>query len=118
MMILGERIRLLRKEKNWSQAELAKKVNSDARQISLYENGKIIPSPEMIVKIARIFEVTTDYLLIDKSPKKPFILNDQKLSDYLDDLQNLEEADKNCLFHMIDSFKTKRKIKSFAQEIG
>ncbi|NIM16407.1 MAG: helix-turn-helix domain-containing protein [Candidatus Aminicenantes bacterium] len=118
MTIIGERIRLLRKEKNWSQTELAKKINSDARQISLYENGKITPSPEIIVKIAQVFEVTTDYLLIEKSPKKPFILDDKVLSDYLEDIQNLQEEDRRCLFHMIDSFKTKNKIKSFAQGLN
>ena len=118
MMILGERIRLLRKEKNWSQTELAKKVNSDARQISLYENGKITPSPDMIVKLAQIFEVSTDYLLIEKAQKKSFLLDDIELSNYLEDIQSLEEEDRNCLFHMIDSFKTKKRIKSFAQEIG
>jgi len=118
MNIPGERIRLLRKEKKWSQIELAKKVNSDARQISLYENGKITPSPDMIVKIAQVFEVSTDYLLIEKAPKKPLILDDEKLLMYLEDIQNLEDEDKNCLFHMIDSFKTKKRIKSFAQEIG
>jgi transcriptional regulator with XRE-family HTH domain len=118
MMILGERIRLLRKEKNWSQTELAKKVNSDARQISLYENGKITPSTDMIVKLAQIFEVSTDYLLIEKAQKKPFLVDDIELSNYLEDIQSLEEEDRNCLFHMIDSFKTKKRIKSFAQEIG
>jgi len=118
MMILGERIKLLRKEKNWSQSELAKKVNSDARQISLYENGKITPSPEMIVKIAQVFEVSTDYLLIEKASKKPLRLDDEKLSSYIDDIQKLEEDDRKCLFHMIDSFKTKSKIKSFAMGIS
>jgi transcriptional regulator with XRE-family HTH domain len=117
MNIPGERIRLLRKEKNWSQIELAKKVNSDARQISLYENGKITPSPDMIVKIAQVFEVSTDYLLIENAPKKRLILDDENLSSYLEDIKNLEDDDKKCLFHMIESFKIKKRIKSFAQEI-
>lgn len=36
---LGERLKQLRQERGWSQAELAAKVGADAGQISRYENG-------------------------------------------------------------------------------
>jgi hypothetical protein len=45
------------------------------------------------------------------------MLDDKELFKYLEDIQSLEEEDRRCLFHIIDSFKTKKRIKSFAQEI-
>jgi transcriptional regulator with XRE-family HTH domain len=117
MLVLGERIKNLRKEKKWQQAELAEKISADARQISRYEKGKINPSVETLVRISQVFDVSIDYLLKENAPKKPFMLDDKELFKYLEDIQSLEEEDRRCLFHIIDSFKTKKKIKSFAQEI-
>jgi transcriptional regulator with XRE-family HTH domain len=117
MLVFGERIKHLRKEKKWRQAELAEKINADARQISRYEKGKINPSVETLVRIAQVFDVTIDYLLIENANKKPFQLEDKELFKYIEDLQKLGEEDRRCLFHIIDSFMTKNKIKSFAQEI-
>ncbi len=67
-MALGERIKILRKEHGWSQADLATRLNADAGQISRYENGKITPSVEAVLRLADIFDVSCDYLLLDDAP--------------------------------------------------
>lgn len=64
-MPLGERIKLLRKEKGYSQDKLAKQIGADARQISRYETGKITPSAEALVKFVEVFDVSIDYLLVE-----------------------------------------------------
>ena len=115
-MSLGERIKQLRKEKNLSQLELAKKVDSDGRQISLYENGKTVPSPETVVKFSLVFNVTVDYLLKENAPRNFFVIDDDELLGYLEEIQKLDNDDRKCLFHMINSFKTKNKIRAFAHE--
>ena len=43
-MPLGERIKQLRRERGWSQGELATQLGGDPGQISRYETGKISPS--------------------------------------------------------------------------
>jgi len=63
-MTLGEKLKELRTEKNWKQETIAKKIGADNRQISLYENDKIIPAIETIVKFAQEYNVSIDYLLI------------------------------------------------------
>jgi transcriptional regulator with XRE-family HTH domain len=119
MEILSKRIRELRKEKKWSQDELAKKIDSaDSRQISRYETGRITPSVETTVKIAQAFDVTTDYLLIENAPRKPFIMEDKEVLKNLENIQKLSEKDRDCLFHIIDALMAKKKIKSFAQELN
>ena len=61
--MLNERIRTLRLERNWSQVDLAKKLNVTKQSVSNWENDNIQPSIDMLVKLAREFSVSTDYLL-------------------------------------------------------
>lgn len=61
--MLNERIRELRVASGLSQVELAKKLGVSKQSVSNWENDNIQPSIEMLVKIARTFNVSTDYLL-------------------------------------------------------
>ena len=61
--MLNERIKILRMARNLSQVELAKKLNVSKQSISNWENDNILPSIEMLMEIARLFSVSTDYLL-------------------------------------------------------
>jgi len=117
MSIIGDRIRLLRKEKNWNQAELAEKIEADSRQISRYEKGKVNPSVETLIKVAEVFDVSFDYLLSEDSTRQPFQTDDKELLKYMKNIQVLDGEDKKCLYHIIDAFFTRNKIKSFASKI-
>ena len=61
--MLNERIRKLRMERNWSQVDLAKKLNVTKQSVSNWENDNIQPSIDMLVKLAGAFSVSTDYLV-------------------------------------------------------
>ena len=63
MVNIGERIMQLRKAKNWSQDELAKKIEASRVMIGKYEREDNSPSIEVIVKLAKAFEVSVDFLL-------------------------------------------------------
>lgn len=58
-----QKLKELRKSANLKQQELAEILNLDASSISKYETGKATPSPDILLKIANYFHVTTDYLL-------------------------------------------------------
>ena len=49
------RIRVLRAEKDWSQAELAEKVGVSRNSINAVENGKFDPSLPLAFRIAELF---------------------------------------------------------------
>lgn len=55
----------LRKEKNWSQADLSNQSNVSREMISKYERGIAIPSVEAAKKIADALGVSLDYLVGD-----------------------------------------------------
>lgn len=59
---LGDRIRELRLRKAWSQEALASRVGVRQKQISSYERGANMPSGEILIALAKAFEVSLDYL--------------------------------------------------------
>lgn len=63
MVKFAIRLKELRKEKNLKQSELAAFLSVDQRSISNWENEIYQPDYEMLVKIAKFFEVSADYLL-------------------------------------------------------
>ena len=56
-------IKLLRKEFNVSQPQLAKETGLANSEISYWENGERTPNARVIIILSRYFQVTTDYLL-------------------------------------------------------
>ena len=61
--MLGQRINELRIAMGWSQVHLAEKLNISKQTVSNWEIDNIQPSIEMLVRIAKLFHVSTDYLL-------------------------------------------------------
>ena len=56
-------IKLLRKENNLSQPQLAKETGLANSEISYWETGERTPSAKVVIILSRYFQVTTDYLL-------------------------------------------------------
>ena len=71
MATFGEKLRKLRKSYDWSQDQLGQKVGMHGRHIGKYEIGKAMPNAEAAVKLARVFEVSVDYLLRDDLAENP-----------------------------------------------
>lgn len=61
--MLGQRICELRAHLGWSQVELSRRLRVSKQTVSNWENDNIQPSIEMLVRLSKIFGVTTDYLL-------------------------------------------------------
>ena len=72
--MLGSRIAALRRKSNMSQAELARHLKISPSAVGMYEQGRREPSVELVVEMASLFGVTTDYLLTGK----PIALPDQR----------------------------------------
>lgn len=61
--MFSNRIREVRIARGLSQVQLAKKLGVTKQTVSNWENGNILPSIDMLVKISRFFRLGTDYLL-------------------------------------------------------
>lgn len=57
------RIRDLREDNNFTQQQIADKLFINRRTYAAYENGVNSMTPETLIKIAKIYSVSVDYLL-------------------------------------------------------
>ena len=93
-MNFGEKLKSLRTGQKLSQRELAERLGVAKSIISYYESGDRYPSYDILVKLARLFHVTTDYLLdIDKSR--------------MIDVSNLSEEEIGVVISMIKALESK-----------
>jgi transcriptional regulator with XRE-family HTH domain len=84
-MIIGDRLRKLREQKNMSQGDIEKRTGLFRCYISRVENGHTIPAIETLEKLARAFDVPLYQLFYDgkKPPKVPNHLKRKTRADIL-----------------------------------
>lgn len=70
-MSFGTILKKLRQDCNLTQDELAKKIDTSRSNIANYENDKNMPSVDILEKLARLFDCTTDYLLGKSDIRNP-----------------------------------------------
>lgn len=108
MLNIGERIMQLRKRDNLSQSELAGKIGASRTIVGNYERNANTPSIDMLVKMARVFNVSVDYL-IGEGQMASF---DKEVLKRIEDIEHLDKDTRDKLFFLIDNviqnFKTKQ----------
>lgn len=112
---MANRIRELRKEKNLTQLELAKKLNVSDRSVGFYESGERDPDTGTLCKLAEIFNCSIDYLLGHTDIRNPYSNENKDLLKNLDDdtkkiledAKNLSPKSKDMLQEYIDVLKFK-----------
>ncbi len=70
---IGKTIATLRKDKGWTQAELAEKLNVSDKAISKWESEAGFPEISQFPVLAKVFDVSIDYLMTGKDPDKEVI---------------------------------------------
>ena len=68
--MLGARIAALRREAGLSQAQLALRLGISPSAMGMYEQGRREPSMETVVAMAKVFRVSTDYLLTGQASEQ------------------------------------------------
>ena len=95
MVLLGETLKKLRIDRRLNQGQLAEMMGLAASAISSYESCSRRPSYEILIKYARIFHVSTDYILgIDRQ-------------DYLD-ISDLSDKEKEAVTQVVSVFRNVR----------
>lgn len=59
----ADKIKALREEMGWTQAELARRLGITRNGVNSWEQGLSMPSPACLVDLAGVFSVSTDFLL-------------------------------------------------------
>jgi putative transcriptional regulator len=63
---MKNRLRILRAERNWSQAELAAKLEVSRQSVNAIETGKYDPSLPLAMRIARLFQTNIESIFLDE----------------------------------------------------
>jgi transcriptional regulator with XRE-family HTH domain len=101
---LGQRIARLRKERGFTQLELAEKIGIIRGLISDYERDRLRPHYEMIIRLAMALEVTADELLGLKSSSKNNAKPSLTILRRLKRIEKLPSGQKKTLLRTIDLF--------------
>ena len=62
---MKNRLRVLRAERGWSQADLADRLEVSRQSVNAIETGKFDPSLPLAFKLARLFEATIETIFTD-----------------------------------------------------
>lgn len=100
MKNIGKIIANLRKQKGWSQTELATESGVSREIIGKYERGEAVPSIEFAKRIAEAFGVSLDYLAGEGTLSRL----DKKTVKRMQDIESLKDDDKSHLFAIVDAF--------------
>jgi len=109
-MAFGDKLRELRRQHKLSQDEFGKRVGIHGRHVGKYETGQVMPNAEALIKIAKIFNVSVDYLLLEMQDSRPNQPQDKDLLRLFDEVSGMDEKDKEVVKSLIDAYIKKRKV--------
>jgi transcriptional regulator with XRE-family HTH domain len=115
MTSIGERIKILRTEKGFTQKSLAEQIGMTYVQIGRYEKRGAIPSSGVLAKLADALETTADFLMNgsrDEIASRE--IQDKELLHLFKSIEQLDDQDKSMVKTFLDALLTKRKVQKLA----
>ena len=97
----GQKLLLLRREKKISQRKLAHELGINFVSILQYEKDEYVPKSEILVKLAQYFNVSLDYLLLDKDVPD---IKDKELLALAEAADNLSDNDRDFIKNTIQNY--------------
>ena len=111
---IGKKLKILRTKFNLTQEDLAKLLNVKRETIHKYENDIIKNIKyETVVKLAKIFNTTTEYLLgLDNNESEDIVISQEKLIKHnmaFFKAKDISDEDKKKMIESIQEFYYKQK---------
>jgi transcriptional regulator with XRE-family HTH domain len=117
MKKLADNLKFLRKQRNWTQEELAQRLNISRSQITKWESGDQLPDLETLEKLSNLYEVSIDYLIGRQFYKKDLLREvnriyrtneiDEVMLDIIDYLKQNPEMEKTI--HTLSKLPIKKR---------
>lgn len=111
MFSFGKKLREARETKGLSQKGLATKIGSVHTVIGRYERDEMKPSIDVVKRLAEELGTTVGYLLGEA--KEAQLLKDPAMLKRFQEINELNEEDKACVFTFLDAFLAKNKMQAF-----
>lgn len=108
---LGQRIKQLRKDKGWTQKELANRIGTSPAQLNKYEAGQNTPPLDKLVLFAEVLTTTADFLITGNLSEQMPISN-TRLLQRLQLIDNFEPDEKETVIKLLDAMIAKHNMES------
>jgi len=111
MTTIGEKIKKLRQERNWTQDYLGEKIGRHGRHVSRYENNKTRPSIKTLGKMAEVFGVSVDELTYDEGKiLHEGMIHDKELLRQFQEIEKASEEDRYIAKKMLQALLMKQQL--------
>lgn len=101
---MGDRLARIRRDRGFSQADLAEKLGVTQANVSDYERGRYVPNADTIVQLAQILGVSADQLLGLKPSKTNGPRPPRRVAKRLEQIDKLPAERQRALLTTIDAF--------------
>lgn len=106
----SKKLQRLRKERQWTQDELGKRIGVHGRSIGAYEAGINFPSRKTLSKLADIFNVPLEYFFVEAENNLSGIeIKDKELLQYFLEVDQMNEAAKNAIKAVLEAMIAREK---------
>jgi transcriptional regulator with XRE-family HTH domain len=112
---LGQRIRQLRRDRNWSQEEFGEKIDIHVQTIGVYEKDDTIPSALVLKKMAEVFGVTSDFLLFGETEGGAAKIKNKELLKRVEQLDRISPEGLKSLIDIMDLVIQRQQVKDLAK---
>jgi transcriptional regulator with XRE-family HTH domain len=117
-MDFGARLAELRKERGFTQLELAEQAGLSRRMLAYYEGQSEHPPTTHLPSIARALGVTTDELLGLVAVKATARPKDSRLQRRMQEIEKLDAPDRRQVLQLLDAFIEKGQLKKKVQRVA
>ncbi|CAN5274606.1 hypothetical protein BH10PSE19_BH10PSE19_09700 [soil metagenome] len=102
---IGERLAQLRKERGITQKDMAKQLDVTQSMVSDYENGVFRIHGDLIIRLAKVLNISADELLgLDKTEGAQYTIQNKRIFKKLRDIDQLPKRDQEALLRTINAF--------------
>jgi transcriptional regulator with XRE-family HTH domain len=112
----GLRLKELRKQKSWTQKELANQLEIRFSHLNKYESGMHIPPIEKLIQLSELFDVSLDYLVMGQ-PMEDTPIRSELLFRRFKALEGFDDEDKTTVINVIDAIIAKRQVEQAIKPI-
>ncbi len=106
---LGQRIKQLRKQKGWTQKELANRTNASHAQLNKYESGQNAPPLDRLILLAEVVDTAVDHLIVCNHKAEPPIYN-RRLIQRFQTVEEFDKEERELVIQLLDAIIAKHNM--------
>jgi transcriptional regulator with XRE-family HTH domain len=121
-MVLSDKLKQLRDERNWSQRFVANLMNVHRTTISKYESGQITPSYQALNQLANIYKIDASELISElgesvPAPTQPYVLNENNFDHDMDLIKQLVDQSPDLKKALLELYNLDEKTQKLAIQL-